>query len=135
MHLSLSSSTPWNASYCLPEGQAIYKVEDTGSAFGPRRYNVLRVVPPVVDPFAEEIEDVHFQDKFDRVGEVEYNHFKPSLVKVDGEVHSITTFFKKGEKARGGLRKCVVFMLAILFEVLNPKLQRSDIPRTGRQRI
>ncbi|KAF9528210.1 hypothetical protein CPB83DRAFT_854648 [Crepidotus variabilis] len=99
MHLYLSTSTPWNANYCLPEGQVIYKVQDAGSTFGPRHFKVSRVVPPAIDPFADEIEDAAFQDTFERVGEVEYRHFGTSRVKFGEKEESINTFFKKGEKA------------------------------------
>lgn len=108
MHLYLSSNTPWNASYCLPEGQVIYKVQETGSTFGPCYFKILRVAPPpLFDPFADEVEDEVLQDRFDKIGEVEYSYFRASLVKFGNKVESIKTFFRKSGAGKAALLEYV----------------------------
>jgi hypothetical protein len=77
MQLILSSSSPWNTTYCNEAGQVLFKTE----TFGPDIVRISRL--RMTD------------QKFEVVGEVEFHVFENSKITYRGEVHDVDHFFTK----------------------------------------
>ena len=113
MHLILSSSSPWNASYCNESGQVLFKAEAPGWCLLGRNIKLSRVVPPSIasrdiDLNKEVFDDSKtlvsnhtsldqdpLRDIFEPVGEVEYHVFKASHIKFRGGDYSVNDFFTR----------------------------------------
>ncbi|KAJ3529186.1 hypothetical protein NMY22_g9105 [Coprinellus aureogranulatus] len=85
MQLVLTTRDPYNANYCTPEGQVIYKVVSPFQLVN-RKATIDKVVP-------SDAEDL--QDHFERIGEVEYHLITPSVITFNGVRQGVDKFFKK----------------------------------------
>ncbi|KAJ3520937.1 hypothetical protein NMY22_g12523 [Coprinellus aureogranulatus] len=87
MQLILTTRDPYNANYCTPEGQVMYKVVSPNHLLHRRRATVDKVVP-------SGSEDM--QDHFERIGEVEFHSVNPSVITYNNIRQGVDKFFRKG---------------------------------------
>jgi hypothetical protein len=107
MQLILTTRDPYNASYCTPEGQVIYKVVSPFQLLHRRRATVDKIVPTDLVSYTEgepgkltyrvETDDcfADMQDQFERIGEVEYHTIFSSIITFGGVAQSVDKFFRK----------------------------------------
>ncbi|TEB19959.1 hypothetical protein FA13DRAFT_1645677 [Coprinellus micaceus] len=90
MQLILTTRDPYNASYCTPEGQVIYRVVSPFQLLHRRRATIDKVVPTDLSSYTEDM-----QDQFERIGEVEYHTIFSSIITFGGVAQSVDKFFRK----------------------------------------
>ncbi|TEB27947.1 hypothetical protein FA13DRAFT_1755962 [Coprinellus micaceus] len=87
MQFLLTTRDPYNANYCTPEGQVIYKV------VSPFQFRNRKATIDKVAPSPTGAEDL--QDHFERIGEVQFNTIKHSILTYKNVSQSVDKFFRK----------------------------------------
>ncbi|KAJ3520941.1 hypothetical protein NMY22_g12524 [Coprinellus aureogranulatus] len=87
MQLILTTRDPYNANYCTEEGQVIYQVVSPFKLFQTRKATIDKVIP------TKKSEDM--QDHFERIGEVVFNCFTPSIITFNNVSQSVNKVFRK----------------------------------------
>ncbi|EAU80774.1 hypothetical protein CC1G_04884 [Coprinopsis cinerea okayama7 len=92
MLLTLTTNDPYHANYCTEEGQVIYKVESPFKLVG-RKATIDKIVPNDTPEGAQGEPDM--QDRFTRIGLVEFNTVTSSKITWENVIHDTSKFFRK----------------------------------------
>ncbi|KAF8888291.1 hypothetical protein BD779DRAFT_463962 [Infundibulicybe gibba] len=94
--LTLSESTPWNATYTNEMGQAIYMVDMPDKFFKKPVVTIRRIVPSGAQG------SISLRDQFGHLAQVEWHTLNSSKILMGGEEIKTRDFFKKVEWGWGG---------------------------------
>ncbi|TFK24650.1 hypothetical protein FA15DRAFT_687403 [Coprinopsis marcescibilis] len=83
----LSKDEPWNATYCTPEGQAMYKATSPAKLTGRKAY-IDKIIPNGV--VAHDMED-----RFTRLAQIDFHTFTSSKITMGGITRHTDDIFRK----------------------------------------
>ena len=113
IHLTLSSTEPWDTTYRTPEGQVIYKVEYTVPLLDARTIKISKILPSFLDnritTKGGEAQDM--RDSFAHLATVEYHTFRGSRIRMGSMDVATDDYFRREGWSLTTLGRSVTFPL------------------------
>jgi len=111
IHLTLSSTKPWDATYRTPEGQVIYKVESTTPLLEARTIKISKIMPAFLDNrmATESREAEYLRDSFAHLATVEYHRILSSRIGMGDLDIATSDYFRREGWSLPNLGRLVIF--------------------------